>query len=265
MNYPPPAVTDETISELVARCRCHEGLVLGLDFDGTLTPINDDPNAPHITRACRTALSRLIANPDVLVVVISGRSLEDLLPRVCLDGVIYGGNHGLELSWHCHHIAHPQAVRSRPALGRVAQRLADRLGDVPGALVEDKGLSLTVHTRTVPQGWQGAVRSGVEATVEDIGSGLALASGREVIEVRPANDWDKGAAMDAISTMVGDAWAPIYIGDDETDEDAFDAVRSDGVGIVVGGPRRTAAAYRLDHQGAVAPFLHRLAAGLLEN
>lgn len=263
MDHPPSDSTDAAVARVIARCRSHEGLVLGLDFDGTLSPIHDDPDAPHITDACRAALSRFIATPDVQVAVISGRSIEDLRPRIGLAGLVYGGNHGLELDWHGRHVTHPLAVRRRPAVDRVADRLTDRLAEVPGVLVEHKGLSLTVHVRTVPPRCHETVRSRVEATVDEVGAGLALASGREIIEVRPAIDWDKGAAMDAISTRVGDDWVPVYLGDDETDEDAFEAVRSDGVGVLVGPPRRTAAAHRIDHQTDVAPFLNRLATALL--
>lgn len=263
MDTTPLERTDAAVSELVDRSRGHEGVVLGLDFDGTLAPIHDDPETPHITMACRAALSRFIVAPAVRVAVISGRSLEDLRPRIGLGGVIYGGNHGLELDWHGQHVVHPLAARRRPVVDRVAERLADSLSGVPGVLVEPKGLSLTVHVRKVPPAYRETVRSRVEATVAELGAGLTLASGKQVIEARPAIDWDKGTAMDAISTLVGDDWVPVYIGDDETDEDAFEAVRSDGVGVLVGRPRPTAAAYRLDHQAAVAPFLDRLATALL--
>jgi trehalose 6-phosphate phosphatase len=263
MEHTPPEGTDAALSELVARCRGQSGLVLGLDFDGTLAPIHDDPGTPLISKACRSALSRFIAAPAARVAVISGRSLEDLRPRVGLGGVIYSGNHGLEIDWYGHHVTHPLAVRRRPAVDRVADRLVDRLADVPGVFVEHKGLTLTVHVRNAPPVSHEAVRSPIEAAVDEVAAGLTLASGREIVEVRPAIAWDKGAAMDAISRLVGDDWVPVYIGDDETDEDAFEAVRSDGVGVLVGQPRPTAAAYRLDHQAAVAPFLNRLATALL--
>jgi trehalose 6-phosphate phosphatase len=253
-----PDATDAALSELVARCRGHSGLVLGLDFDGTLAPIHDDPGTPHISKACRAALSQFIAAPAVRVAVISGRSLEDLRPRVGLREVIYSGNHGLEIDWYGHHITHPLAVRRRPAVDRVADRLVVGLADVPGVFVEHKGLTLTVHVQNAPQLNQESVRSRIETTLDELGAGLTLASGREIIEVRPAIAWDKGAAMDAISTLVGDDWVPVYIGDDETDEAAFEAVRSEGIGVLVGQPRPTAATHRLDHQAAVAPFLNRL-------
>lgn len=263
MDHTPPGSTDAAISALVARYRGQEGLVLGLDFDGTLAPIHDYPDTPQITMACRAALSRFFTAPAVQVAVISGRSIEDLRPRIGLERVVYGGNHGLELDWYGHHVTHPHAVRRRPAVDRVAERLANRLFDVPGVIVEHKVLSLTVHVRNVTPVCHDVVRSHVEAAVDELGTGLTLTSGRAVIEVRPAIDWDKGAAMAAISTMVGDDWVSVYIGDDETDEDAFEAVQSDGVGILVGRPRPTAAAYHLGHQTAVAPFLDRLATALL--
>ena len=68
-----------------------------------------------------------------------------------------------------------------------------------------------------------------------------------LVELRPDIDWDKGTTLAWIRDRIDPAGSllPIYIGDDLTDEDAFDAVQFDGIGIVVGhdedGDRKTAA------------------------
>jgi len=83
------------------------GLLVALDFDGTLAPIEDDPDAPEITQANRHAVEALADHPDTLVAVVSGRQLADLRPRVAVDGVRYVGNHGLEYTVDGERMVHP--------------------------------------------------------------------------------------------------------------------------------------------------------------
>jgi alpha,alpha-trehalase len=101
--------------------------------------------------------------------------------------------------------------------------------------------------------------------------GLRITTGRKVIELRPDIDWDKGTTIAWLLDRIegGDhtsglgAVLPIYLGDDITDEDAFDAIQSDGVGIVVrhqeDGDRPSAAWFSLEDPPAVVDFARRLA------
>lgn len=98
---------------------------------------------------------------------------------------------------------------------------------------------------------------------------LRVTTGREVIELRPDLDWDKGKTLRWVMEHLGSGkgpLVPIYLGDDITDEDAFDAVRADGVPIMVrhndDGDRATAAEYALENPAAVAEFILRLAGQL---
>lgn len=254
----PPVLTAGRIPELAARLCEGGGLLLGLDFDGTLAPIADDPDAPVITPGARRALATLAVDPAVIVTVISGRSLVDLRPRVGIDGVIYWGNHGLERWLDGRPAVHPHAARHRTAISRAAARLADRLANVPGVTIEDKGLTATVHVRHVPSEQVDEISAAVEATVSSIGPRLTLEDGKHLMEIRPTVEWDKGAVMAHLSAVLGDGWSAMYIGDDATDEDAFRAVRPDGLGVLVGSRPDTDARYRLPTQAAVAPFLDRL-------
>jgi len=92
---------------------------------------------------------------------VSGRGLDDLRLRAGLHRVAYAGNHGLEiwgrgLSW-----ALPEAERARPAIEAYGRRLGCRLGAIPGAWVEAKGLTLTVHYRRTPGAFVERVRDAV--------------------------------------------------------------------------------------------------------
>jgi alpha,alpha-trehalase len=96
--------------------------------------------------------------------------------------------------------------------------------------------------------------------------GLRVTNGRKVVELRPDVDWNKGTTLAWIRDQIEGPVAPVYIGDDLTDEDAFDAVRADGVGILVrhteDGDRRSAARFTLENPCQVREFLDRLVADL---
>jgi trehalose 6-phosphate phosphatase len=233
-----------------------EGLVLGLDFDGTLAPIVDDPTESAITGRARELLGKLAAHPRVLVAVVSGRELDDLVDRVGIEGPVYAGNHGLELRVGEETLVHPEAARQQATIQQLVEELRERLEDVPGSDVEDKGLSATVHYR---QGSDAAddVVSTVETLVDEAETDVRVSSGKEIREIRPSVEWDKGAAMQLLRDRAPDGYQSLYVGDDTTDEDAFRAVQPDGVGIRVGSrtDEATDAAYQVPNQDAVPQLL----------
>lgn len=259
VNRQPPLLTPAEISAIVTRRSGDGGLLLGLDFDGTLAPIDPDPAAPIITPAVRRSLATLATEPNVIVAVISGRSLTDLRPRIGVDGIVYWGNHGLERWWGGRRAVHPHAARHRTNISRVTDRVADGLSGIPKVTIEDKGLTATVHTRQQPPEQLDEIRNVVEEAVRSVGPGLTLEDGKHIFEIRPGVDWDKGSVMNSTSAVVGNGWSVMYIGDDTTDEDAFRAIRPDGVGVLVGTRPTTDARCRVASQDAVAPLLESLA------
>ncbi|MGV9539750.1 trehalose-phosphatase [Nocardia beijingensis] len=231
-----------------------------LDFDGTVAEIVADPTAAEPVDGVAAALTTLATQCPVAV--ISGRDLDDLRDRVGVDGIWYAGSHGFELlapdgTRHVHD-AVPGAER---ALAEAAGELRRRLDDIPGALVEHKRFAVAVHHRNVATENVGRVI----AAVHEAGraAGLRVTHGRRVTELRPDVDWDKGAALRWILDRLTVPVSPIYLGDDLTDEDAFDAVEADGIAIVVRaeetGDRHTAARYSVAGPRQVRAFLERLA------
>lgn len=220
-------------------------LVLLLDFDGTLAPIVERPELAAMPPATREVLDGLLAAPGVEAAIVSGRGMADARERAGIRGIPYAGNHGMEIEGPGVHRIHPEAAAARPALDSVCDRLSRELRDVQGALVEDKGLTLSVHYRLVDRDQVPRVRDTV-AAIAAASPGLRVTEGKEVLEVRPRVDWDKGRAveflLDHLQPAVG---VPVlYVGDDMTDEDAFHALRHrGGDGVLVADPRpvRTAA------------------------
>jgi trehalose 6-phosphate phosphatase len=246
----PPLLLWDHLEALVQRCRTHERCALFLDFDGTLAPIVEDPAAARMPPATHHTLTTLAQHPRYHVSVVSGRALADLRTRVGVSGLYLAGNHGLEIEGPGSQYVHPNGGRLRPRLDALCQVLQEDLRGIPAAWVEDKGLTLSVHFRRVPAADVPAVKAcllrrvapGVEAGC------LALRTGKAVLEVRPQVQWSKGEAVQWILERIrlGGLEAsvlPLYIGDDDTDEDAFQVLASSGVGIVVGTERRGSAAH----------------------
>lgn len=215
-------------------------LILLLDFDGTLAPIVDRPELARLPDGTRELLEALLARPDVDAAIVSGRGMADARERAGLEGLPYAGNHGMEIEGPGVSRVHPEAAAARPALESVRARLVRELAGVEGALVEDKGLTLSVHYRLVSRDRVPAVREAVRAAAGSAGDALQVTEGKEVLEVRPRVEWDKGRAVEFLLDHFSPApGVPVlYIGDDTTDEDAFAALRrrGQGEGIVISDP-----------------------------
>jgi alpha,alpha-trehalase len=254
----------QAYSQIAAAVALRRPAVL-LDFDGTLSNIVDEPDSAKLIDGVADALKALAALCDVAV--LSGRDLADLAPRVGLAGVWYAGSHGFETiapdGAKRHHESAEAAVG---VLQHAAAELRQRFATLDGVIVEHKRYAVAVHYRKATPG----VVHDVTAAVHAVGhrNSLRVTNGRKLIELRPNIMWDKGRALDWIVHQIADPERalPIYIGDDLTDEDGFDAARYDGIGIAVrhgeDGDRPSAARFALDGPGAVREFIERLAQGI---
>lgn len=240
-----------------------------LDFDGTLSEIAAQPESAALVDGGSEALRALAGQCPVAV--ISGRDTSDVHERVKVDGIWYAGNHGSEfVAPDGTHHDNAAAVGATGALERAATQLAELLNDIPGIRAEYKRFAVAIHFRNVDQ--QHVDR--VIATARKVGrtNGLRVTLGRRVIELHPSFEWDKGRTLNWILEHIegpgSDPVLPIYVGDDITDEDAFDAIQFDGVGIAVrhseDGDRPCAALFSLENPSAVCQFVRRLATHLRE-
>ena len=237
------------------------------DFDGTLSDIVNDPGAARPVAGASEALVKLAAQCPVAV--LSGRDLADVRERVGLPGIWYAGSHGFELTAPdgTHH-QNEAAAAAIPVLEQAAAELRGQIGSIPGVVVEHKRFGVATHYRNAARDRVGEVSAAVRKAGRR--DALRVTTGREVIELRPDIDWDKGKTLrwviDHLHGADSGPLVPIYFGDDITDEDAFDAVRDGdvhGVPIVVrhteDGDRATAALFALDSPASVGVFTERLA------
>jgi len=232
---------------------------LFLDYGGTLAPILDRPEDARLTEDMRLILRD--AARKMPVVVVSGRDLGEVSTLVRLPQIIYAGNHGLEIQGPDLSLELPEGVDALDDLDKAAQEITKALDVMPGARLERKHFAIVVHydrrAGTEP-GQLEAIAERVQARFPR----LHLTGGKEVIELLPDIDWDKGRAVDWLLSELGldgpDVF-PIYFGDDVTDEDAFRTVRGRGLGILVSEqPQPSAARYRLRDTDHVAALLRHL-------
>ena len=251
----------ECRSALLARLQQHGGqqIDIFLDYDGTLTPIVEDPSAAVLDNnaGCRDVLRRLSAVRSVAVV--SGRSCDKLRAFLQLDGLHLAGSHGLDIRGpEALSMLHPQVEAARGTLEAAARALDAKLAALPGYQTEDNVFCISAHYRMVAA----ADRELVHAAVREVLAahpGLTHKTGKMVHELRPAVEWDKGKAVAWLRDALGGAAvAPIYIGDDVADEDALAYVESaGGVGIKVSAEANptTAASFVLRDPAEVRDFL----------
>ena len=202
--------------------------VLLLDVDGTLAPIAPRPEYAALPNDTRQILADLTAAANVRVVAISGRSAEDARRLVDVPGVWIIGNHGIEVA------APGEAPSARDAVAGFADSVAEAAGraeriadTLPGVIVENKRWTLSVHYRLAHPSVVPSLTARVAAIAKELG--LALTGGKEVLELRPPVEIDKGTAAILVAEELGalaDSASVLCAGDDRTDEDMFRAFRS---------------------------------------
>lgn len=255
--FPPSAL--ERFEEILPRPPTRPATFL--DYDGTLAPIAPRPEEALLPEATREAVRRLARRCPVAIV--SGRDLAELKALVRVPGLAYAGSHGFEVEPPEGPAAlGPERDRFLPALDAAERDLRARTRGLPGVFVERKRFSVALHHRlAAPDG--AALAAEAFSVVRASHPELRAIEGKRVFELLPAVAWDKGKAVLALTERFrryGGDFAPLYLGDDATDEDAFRAVRDAGVGIaVLEAPRATAARYRLANVEEVRRFLERLA------
>jgi trehalose 6-phosphate phosphatase len=245
--------------EILQAFRPGARVLLFLDYDGTLVPIRRTPEEAVLSASHRRFLERLARR--TFVCVVSGRSLPDLRRRVGARGVAYIGNHGLEIRDGRVLWIHPDAERLRPVLGSALAAIRRETRGIPGLLVEDKGVTASVHYRLADPRRYPGLKETIEREVGKRGRRLKLTEGKKVIEIRPNVPWDKGRGVRELvrRRRFDAADVRAYIGDDRTDEDAFRALRRDDVTVAVGRGRPSGARFRLPDVDAVWNLLRALA------
>lgn len=246
-------------------------IVVFLDYDGTLSPIVEDPDRAFMTNEMRDAVKGVAKYFPTAIV--SGRSRAKVSGFVRLSELYYAGSHGMDIRGPTK--GHKQGRENQtvicqpareflPTINEVYKTLIEKIKHIPGAKVENNKFCLSVHYRCVEEKNWGELGDQVKSIMKGYQQ-LRLTQGRKVIEIRPTIKWDKGNALEFLLESLGYAESndifPIYIGDDRTDEDAFKVLRrkGQGLGILVSKtPKETNASCSLKEPSEVMDFLTRL-------
>lgn len=226
----------EQIERIASRLEARR-LALFFDYDGTLTPIVRRPEDATLSDDMRSLLRELASR--VVVGVISGRDLADVRRMVALDMLYYAGSHGFDVTGpDGMRMQQPDALERLPELDAAERELSDRLQGIGGAWVERKRFAIAVHYREAGSEDVPRIETAVDA-VRDSRPRLRKKGGKKIYELQPDVAWDKGRAvrwlLETLDLRGADV-LPVYVGDDTTDEDAFEALVRDGIGIRVGSP-----------------------------
>jgi trehalose 6-phosphate phosphatase len=229
-------------------------LALFLDFDGTLAPLRPRPADARLDESTRALLRRLARSPSITLCIISGRRRADLQKRVNVRRAIYLGLHGWERDTGAR-----SAIAARGFLASARRLLTQRLSDLPHIWVGDKGPCFEVHYNGASGATIREARTIIRDVLRPLKKETRVLRGRKVWEVLPREIEGKGAAVRALLAEFPRPVLAIYIGDDTSDESAFQALH-DGITVRVGRRRRTRAHFELRNPEEVSSFLQRLEA-----
>lgn len=231
-------------------------LILLLDYDGTLVPIQPRPSLAVLDPAVRRLLRGIVTRKNLRTAVVTGRSLSDIRSLIHIDGIPIIANHGFEMMVGGRHWVHPAAQSARPLIQRLARELSRRIHDLPGVDLENKHYVVSVHFRNALPITVRRLKHRVGRALIDKVELIGITAGKKVIELRPRVAWNKGKAV----LMLLQRWnlpsrfPTLYIGDDATDEDVFRLLPSSAFTIRVGKSARSHARFHVRDPAEV----HRL-------
>jgi len=249
----------DRIDEIAEQIR-GKRLAVFLDYDGTLSPIVDTPEMAIMSESMRKAVVEL--SRHCTVGIISGRDLADVQNMVNIDSIVFAGSHGFDISGpEGLNIEIQTGTEFLPVLDEAEKEVSEQLRSIEGMLVERKKFAIAIHFRLVDP----AEERRIEKVVDDVVSHhpeLRKAYGKKIFELQPDIDWHKGKALLALLKELGldgDDVVTMYLGDDVTDEDAFEVLKDTGIGIIVRDEQGdTAASYSLEDTDEVRDFLLKL-------
>jgi len=242
-----------------ARLASAPGLLVTLDFDGTLAALAETPGQARLEPAFRSALKTLASSSGVSVFILSGRALESVRSLVGLKDLYYGGNHGIEIKGPGFAWRDAGAARSRSLVAGIVAGLQERFPPGTGVLVENKMFSASVHYRNLKAAFKRGFFSRMKVLMAARSASLHWRGGHKVFELLPRGAAHKGDAISILGRRLGSPFS-VAVGDDLTDEDMFKALSGSGVTVRVGRKAGSKAEYYLSGQGEVLRLLRFISA-----
>lgn len=246
--------------EVINRIKTSSHVLLFLDYDGTLVPICREPSLAKLSSERKTLLRTLSKIPWLSIGIISGRPLKEVRKLIGIKEICYAGNHGFEILFRGKNWVHPELKGFESKLRKVTLGLKSYTRGIKGILVEDKKLTVSIHYRNLVEKSPGSILRTVSKVLEPYPGIFTISRGKKVYEVRPGIKWGKGKAVVKLSQLFDPKTRPLkmYIGDDQTDEDAFKVLGKGDVSVRVGYRKTSKARYFCKESNEVLRFLEEI-------
>jgi trehalose 6-phosphate phosphatase len=256
----PSPLPENLLTDLVRQ----SALLLCLDYDGTISEIAKKPRLARPVRGAVEVLRALATHrARVVTTLISGRTLRDLRSMVTVPpGIGLAGVHGLQILDSSGKIEVARGIKEcREDLESARLWLERNLPANSGFIVENKGVAIALHYRQVAGPVAHYVRDSFEQFITERTTSLRPRHGKMVLEALPKIA-TKAGAVRILWQRAGHEFAPVYFGDDLTDEDAFNELAGHGISVLVGEQRPSAARYRVGAPADVVRVLKALVKAL---
>jgi len=245
--------------EVANRLASAPGLLVTLDFDGTLAALAETPAQARLQPEFKAALRALSSLYGVSVFILSGRTLKSVSKLVGLRNLYYGGNHGIEIKGPGFAWRDASAAKARDLVAEIATDIQERFPPGTGVFVENKVFSASVHYRNLRAAYRRGFFSRMKALMFEQSRALYWRSGHKVFELLPKGAAHKGNAVERLARRLGCPLS-VAVGDDLTDEDMFRALAGRGVTVRVGRKAGSKAGYFLPGQAEVLRLLRFITA-----
>lgn len=256
------ALEDSHLRRLQEKVRDGELILLATDRDGTIVPICSRPEDAVIDPELSALLSSISAKANIVVAIVSARSVSHLCQDVDSTRIVLAGNYGLEVRFPEGQIwQHPETEPSLAALDQVKRYVETVLTKPYNTILDYHGLSLCMHWHLTPED-RLLEFHGIVDKLKHQNQNLIFVDRPTSYEVLPSVPWSKANALDLIQTKMGLStgnFFPVYFGDSEADESAFLWTNEhDGLSVKVGGSETSSALLRLASPSDVKEILAAL-------
>lgn len=259
-----PADPRALAQEIAREARARGGLLLFINYEGTLCSSVPDRRVVALSLLARGALVALAATPSTRVVIVSGHDACDLETQINVPDLIYAGCRGLQIRGTGMPFSHPVAASMRGTLPLLAQKLSDSLAPLSGVEIEIKELGVTVHVRRADPSTLPAIIAQVEHLRRTYAAEFRVWRSEAAVDLFP----DVGCTLSVSARWIREQSAcegqgqptVVYLGDEDAEADAYLALREYGYAVHVG--QRTgmsAASYWVVDRSAAIDLLAQIA------
>ena len=213
-----------------------QNIILFLDYDGTLIPFKNNPNEVHTPNNVLQLIQKLSEKSSIKIVVITGRSLNDIKHLISINRISFAAVHGIHIQFFDGKekiLKNIDEIKIK--LNQIKEALEKTLKNIDGVIIEDKQYSIAFHYRMVKEeNLNDSIQKFKQTITKYFDDNIEIMKGDKVFEVRPKG-WNKGNAVEFFlhKTNLRKDSLPIYIGDDTTDEDAFKYLKNKGLTVFV--------------------------------